>query len=317
MAQNPSYLWGQYINSSSPHSQSLSYQTAENMAKFTVVIIVYLQFMGTMPILVVAEPELIKDITTKDFHKFSDRHDFLTGDPMNDSPTFSSGKMRSMHTIIIDCVKRLETIMAEKTADGLSELEVKRLMGNLTMDVIASCAFGTKIDTYNEQKRSEFVVNAEKVIRPNWRVFIFFMLMKTFPKILEWTQFKSTNVVVDRFFRSAIHSMVSSRKSQPNRHNDYLQLMINAFNKKFDNSEEKDIVGENERIYGQRDESEDFLLNKQKIELTEDDILANSVLFFVAGFETTASLLSFLTYSLALNEDCQQKLFDEITDFGG
>jgi len=37
----------------------------------------------------VAEPELIRDITTKDFHKFSDRHDFLTGDPMNDRSLFN------------------------------------------------------------------------------------------------------------------------------------------------------------------------------------------------------------------------------------
>ncbi|CAG2162374.1 unnamed protein product [Oppiella nova] len=99
-----------------------------------------------------------------DFHVFVDRNDFHSGDPFNDrslfnlmgdqwrkmrsviSPTFSSGKMRAMHPIIIDCVKRLEEYL-EKKAANKEELEMKKIMGNLTMDVIASCAFGTKIDT--------------------------------------------------------------------------------------------------------------------------------------------------------------------------
>jgi len=37
----------------------------------------------------------------------------------------------------------------------------------------------------------------------------------------------------------------------------------------------------------------------------------------VAGFETTASLLSFLFYSLAIDQKCQQKLFEEVKGCNG
>jgi len=77
-------------------------------------------------------------------------------------------------------------------------------MGNLTMDVIASCAFGTKIDTHNDQKRNEFIVNAQKVFRGNWRVWLFFIGVTSFPKLVKWAGFKLTDPSVQRFFMSAV-----------------------------------------------------------------------------------------------------------------
>ncbi len=91
--------------------------------------------------------------------------------------------------------------------------------------------------------------------------------------------------------------------------------MINA-NKKQDSEEQENDSINNETIYGQSDETE-IVFNKSKVEITEDEILATSFLFFVAGFETTASLLSFLFYSLALNQKCQQKLYEEVVTFKG
>jgi len=46
--------------------------------------------------------------------------------------------------------------------------------------------------------------------------------------------------------------------------------------------------------------------------LTEDEILAQAVMFFVAGYDTTAGAISFLCYNLAVNQDCQDTLIEEI-----
>lgn len=46
--------------------------------------------------------------------------------------------------------------------------------------------------------------------------------------------------------------------------------------------------------------------------LSEEEIVANSVLFFLAGYETTGSTLSFCLYELATNPDIQEKLYQEI-----
>ena len=51
--------------------------------------------------------------------------------------------------------------------------------------------------------------------------------------------------------------------------------------------------------------------------LTSKEIISNSVLFFFAGYETTSATLSFFTYFLALHQDVQQKLYEEIvTELG-
>ena len=46
--------------------------------------------------------------------------------------------------------------------------------------------------------------------------------------------------------------------------------------------------------------------------LTEDEILAQAILFFMAGYDTTAGAISFLCYNLALNQHCQDTLIEEI-----
>jgi len=92
--------------------------------------------------------------------------------------------------------------------------------------------------------------------------------------------------------------------------------MINA-NKKTENDDKEEDSVNNEQLYGQLDETETLDNNKVKTEITEDDILATSFLFFVAGFETTAALLSFLFYSLSVHEECQQKLYEEVRNCEG
>lgn len=46
--------------------------------------------------------------------------------------------------------------------------------------------------------------------------------------------------------------------------------------------------------------------------MTNEDIIANALIFFIAGFDTVAIVLSFFAYELALNTDVQQKLQQEI-----
>ncbi|CAG2162373.1 unnamed protein product, partial [Oppiella nova] len=116
---------------------------------------IYGGFFGSKPFLMISDPQLIKEMNIRDFHIFADRDDLVTGDQLNDrslfnlkgdewkgmrsiiSPTFSSGKMRSMHPIVIDCVKRLETHLEAYLQKGSHEIELKKNMSNLTMDVIA------------------------------------------------------------------------------------------------------------------------------------------------------------------------------------
>ena len=102
-----------------------------------------------------------------------------------------------------------------------------------------------------------------------------------------------------------------------------IPLMPPAFDKLFDIT--KDIMTHRRQ---QNTEHNDFvsrLIEMVKIketdpnndsvkELNEDIITAQGVLFFIAGYETTANTLSTFSYQMAKNPDIQEQLYEEIID---
>ena len=48
--------------------------------------------------------------------------------------------------------------------------------------------------------------------------------------------------------------------------------------------------------------------------LSRKEIVANSIIFVIAGFENSKMLLTFLCYNLAMHKDCQDRLRKEIQD---
>lgn len=48
--------------------------------------------------------------------------------------------------------------------------------------------------------------------------------------------------------------------------------------------------------------------------LNEDEIEWNAIVFILAGYETTSTALSYVTYCLSLHPDVQEKVFSEIIE---
>ena len=48
---------------------------------------------------------------------------------------------------------------------------------------------------------------------------------------------------------------------------------------------------------------------------TNGDLVANSITFLIAGFETTATCLAYTSYLLAVNPAVQDKLCQELDDY--
>lgn len=112
--------------------------------------------------------------------------------------------MKAMHPIIVECVGRLEKALEMKALNKENnELELKKMMSNLTMDVIARCAFGTEIDAYDETHRSQFVKTAEKVFKPSLRL-IALILLKPIPGLLKLLKIRAIDPSVENFFRPAV-----------------------------------------------------------------------------------------------------------------
>jgi cytochrome P450 family 6 len=63
----------------------------------------------------------------------------------------------------------------------------------------------------------------------------------------------------------------------------------------------------------QRNDLVSLLLNLKGI-FTKEEIAAESFLIYIAGFETSSTLMTFMMYELALNPDIQDRLRSEITN---
>jgi len=49
--------------------------------------------------------------------------------------------------------------------------------------------------------------------------------------------------------------------------------------------------------------------------LTDEEIVAHSIVFLLAGYETTANTLAYTSYLLALNPEIQEKLQSSIDEY--
>lgn len=56
------------------------------------------------------------------------------------------------------------------------------------------------------------------------------------------------------------------------------------------------------------------MVTYSSIDITNNEIIAQSVLFFLVGYDTTATTISVCSYLLALNPDKQEKLHEEIVN---
>ena len=267
--------------------------------------------------IVVADAELIKDVLVRRFSHFMDRRQgfqpkyvakFLTALCGSEwkhtrsimSPTFTSGKMKAMLHLMNDC---LEPMMNRIRKSNGKDMDMKNLFGCFTMDVIAKCAFAVDTNTHDDENHP-FVLNAKKFFTfPPLRLFIAIMTPKVLRKMFNISAMDNSAV---EYMADLGHHMIDERRKKGikagNRsYNDFLQLMLEAGREQVPQPEE------------QSDENDNVLENNsERKTLTDEEIIGNVMLILLAGYETTASLLTFASHALALHPEMQTTIRDEI-----
>ncbi|KAF2889812.1 hypothetical protein ILUMI_16361, partial [Ignelater luminosus] len=140
------------------------------------------------PILMIIDPELIKQITVKDFDVFPEHQPFvpegvdflweknlfaITGSAMRAtlSPSFTSSKMRTMFGLMKECSKQIANHFLKQ---GTVTIDTKNTYTKLTNDVIGTTAFGVTCDSF-ENPENEFYKMSQKLTDfGGLRAFIFF-----------------------------------------------------------------------------------------------------------------------------------------------
>ncbi|XP_062403802.1 thromboxane-A synthase isoform X3 [Sardina pilchardus] len=277
-------------------------------------------YLGRRPVIVVADPDMLRQVMVKDFSMFPNR---------------------MMVPLINTCTETLLTNL-EGHAESGQTFDIHKCFGCFTMDVIASVAFGLQVDSQNDPN-DPFVYHAQKFFsfsffRPI--VFVFIMFPFMFP-LMRFLPNKNRDDM-NSFFISCIQKMIQQRDELPpdQRRRDFLQLML-------DSRTSKEAVSiEHFDVVNQADEAApstpththsaaQHTLNgstaqespkrspapaaaqgaAQKRVMTEDEIVGQAFIFLLAGYETSSNTLAFTCYLLATHPDSQRRLQHEVDDF--
>ena len=144
-------------------------------------------FARTTPILILKDPELIKDVLIKDFAKFPNRglntHEKV--EPLSQhlflleyerwrplriqlSPVFTSGKLKEMFYLLLESSDHLEKYL-ETVVSKNEPIECRDLTDKYTANVIGSCAFGININSLCDEE-NEFLKMGKKMFQmTTWR----------------------------------------------------------------------------------------------------------------------------------------------------
>ncbi|NWW30698.1 CP3AT protein, partial [Panurus biarmicus] len=265
---------------------------------------------GRQPVLAVLDPILIKNILVKEcYDLFTNRRNFRLNGILESalnvaedeqwkrirtvlSPTFTSGKLKEMFHIINHYGEKLVENIEKKVAND-EFVTAKDIFGAYSMDVVTSTSFSVNIDSMNNPN-DPFVTNIKKFLQFSFLSPVFLLLV-LFPFVIPVLEKMKVTLLpsdVMDFFKNVFTKMKKDReKSSSMDRVDFLQLMIESQNS-HDGSK-----------------SAETNLNKT---LSDEEVLAQALIFVFAGYETTSSTLSYIAYNLATHPDVQQRLQDEI-----
>ncbi|XP_066993022.2 probable cytochrome P450 6a13 [Anabrus simplex] len=274
-------------------------------------------FQFREPTLLLRDPDLIKDVMVKNFSSFHDRgipveeetqplsaHLFNLPGPrwralrVKLTPTFTSGKMKMMYHLMAECSEQLRRYLQGPASKG-EELEMREVMAQFTTDIIGTCAFGLEMNAMKDSD-SEFRRMGRKVFEASLIASIRRLIIVFLHPLAKLLNLSFADKEVDEFFLNAVKETVQYREKHNIKRDDFMHLLIQLKNK-------EKLVDDDETTNGH------VLTNdKDDINMTDNLLAAQAFVFFLAGFETSSTLLSFALYELALNPDIQARLREEV-----
>ncbi|KAM0725020.1 putative cytochrome P450 6a13 [Formica fusca] len=278
-------------------------------------------FRVRSPVLILRDPDLVKSVFVKDFACFTNRgipinnaQDPLSGHLFNLegrkwkglrsklTPAFSSGKLKRMFYLLVECCEELQRLIDASCHADRSTIEVRELAAKFIIDVIGSCAFGIQINALTDEE-SEFHRAAKKLSKPSYKTTLWRMLRTAMPRLYRLLGVQVIDPSITRFFKDVVSQMIEQREKTGARRHDFMDLLIELKNKGVLENETGAQVCNNEDAQA-----------AEEIELDDNAIAAQAFGFFAAGYETSSNTIAFCLHELALNQEIQERTRREIHD---
>lgn len=258
---------------------------------------------------------MIRQITVKDFDHFVNHRDFFTDADegalfgkslfaMTDqkwkhmrstlSPAFTGSKMRMMFQLITDVAQQAVAYM--KSKDGINtgrDVDIKDYFTHFTNDIIASVAFGIKVDSLKDESH-EFYQYGKKALKfDGWKLVKFFIYMnfKFVTKIVDLDVWQRD---IAAYFKRLVLDAMSYRMEHKIVRHDMINMLMEARGMYADGNAPPDA--------------------KATHEWTDSEIVAQSFVFFIAGFESAATFMCFAAHEIMENPEIQEKVLQEIEE---
>ncbi|NP_001352872.1 cytochrome P450-6a17-like [Lucilia cuprina] len=257
-------------------------------------------FLLMKPAVIVFDLDLVKKVVIKDFNLFEERGMYYNGkdDPLTAhlfnveaeewrkmrnklSPTFTSGKMKLMFPIVAKIGQECNNVLNEMLRAG-PHIDVKELMARYTTDVIGTCAFGLDCNSLKNPE-AEFRVMNRNIFTNFRHSRVVHLFMQLLPQVSKTLRMKELLDETHDFYFRIVKETMDYREKNHIKRNDFIDLLI-----EMKNSKDKD----------------------KRLDMNE--ITANAFAFFLAGFETSATTMTYALYEMALQPRVQDKLRKEI-----
>uniref|UniRef100_A0A182JK11 Uncharacterized protein n=1 Tax=Anopheles atroparvus TaxID=41427 RepID=A0A182JK11_ANOAO len=287
------------------------------------------------PVYFVRDPELIKCIGVKDFDFFvnhrpsfgsvEDSHHSalfsktliaLKDQKWRDmratlSPAFTGSKMRQMFELVGECCTEMVKFYQDevRSKGGPQEHEMKDVFTRYANDVIATCAFGIKVDSLSNTE-NDFYMNGKKMMAFDRPIVVLKLFgFQMVPKLMGWLGLDLFDREQNHYFTEIIRETVRTRDAHGIVRPDMVNLLMQARKGALKHQREE----EEEKGFATVEESEVGRMQVSKgVEMSESEMVAQCVIFFLAGFDTVSTCLTFLAHELTVNRDVQDKLYEEI-----
>ena len=289
-------------------------------------------YEGSIPVLLVADPDMAREILIKQFDNFEQRLLVLENndDPYRDifeavgekwkrvrglsTPTFSGKKMKMMSPLVQKSIDKLLNRFERRVKQN-EDFDISEDFKCLTLDVIASTVFSYDTDIFNTKdsiflKKLNFVfasINSETMSlgrKLSVAIFISFPACLPIAKLF-WPRIAAPP---NEWFHDLAKKMITERQSSGEIRPDYIQLLLGLLK----GTQQANTSSETDSDLSEDELARDLRRNVKSKFLTMEEIQGQTFIFLVAGYETTATTLAFIAYYLALYPDVQAKLQEEI-----
>ncbi|XP_062565064.1 probable cytochrome P450 28a5 [Armigeres subalbatus] len=256
-------------------------------------------FSTRTPRILITSSELAKDVLMKNFKSFHDnefsdmtskdndpllgRNPFLlNGDEWKAkraeiTPAFTTSRIKALFPLIEDVCSRMTNYLKQNRG---SIMDTKELSAKFTTDVVSSCIFACDAQSFTGEN-PEIREKGRKLIDQSFSSFLVIIFISTFPKLSKILNISVIPKSLESFFTNLMIEAIQHRDTSSTKRADYLDYLISL---------------------------------RKKKEISELDMAAHGVTFFIDGFETSSVAISFMLYEIAKNSGVQKRLREELSN---